>query len=234
MTMNKLCIITLTLILASILIIPASSFSSIFAYSPFEGVKRAEIKTETGKLYKFDVDIREDGGDEYIVTVNHKAKGDKVTLKQGEHIRLHIVQSGIVNDKIFAKFLDGKINVKEGEGKGNGAIQFKGKETLFVNANYPDNGYFHAIVPKIKKGDYKLVVKIDEGMELAFYFITSATIKSGGSGQTGNCDSAYPDFCIKSPPPDLDCADFTQKNFKALPPDPHNLDGDGDGVACED
>jgi uncharacterized protein YkwD len=47
------------------------------------------------------------------------------------------------------------------------------------------------------------------------------------------CDAAYPDFCIPPPPPDLDCDDFNRQNFAALPPDPHNLDPDDDGVACE-
>ncbi len=31
--------------------------------------------------------------------------------------------------------------------------------------------------------------------------------------QSGNCDSSYPDFCIPSPPPDLNCADISQKRF---------------------
>jgi micrococcal nuclease len=48
-----------------------------------------------------------------------------------------------------------------------------------------------------------------------------------------NCDSAYPDFCIPSPPPDLNCPDIPQKNFKVLPPDPHGFDRDGDSVGCE-
>jgi endonuclease G, mitochondrial len=52
--------------------------------------------------------------------------------------------------------------------------------------------------------------------------------------QTGNCSSAYPDVCIPPPPPDLDCKDIQHKNFKVLPPDPHNFDGkDKDGVGCE-
>lgn len=51
--------------------------------------------------------------------------------------------------------------------------------------------------------------------------------------QPANCSPAYPDFCIPPPPPDLDCRDFTQKRFRALPPDPHNLDNDNDGIACE-
>jgi endonuclease YncB( thermonuclease family) len=49
----------------------------------------------------------------------------------------------------------------------------------------------------------------------------------------GNCDPAYPDFCIPPPPPDLDCKDIPQTNFTVLPPDPHHLDGDHDGMGCE-
>jgi micrococcal nuclease len=49
-----------------------------------------------------------------------------------------------------------------------------------------------------------------------------------------NCDAAYPDFCIPSPPPDLDCKDVApHKRFKVLSPDPHHFDSDGDGVGCE-
>jgi micrococcal nuclease len=51
------------------------------------------------------------------------------------------------------------------------------------------------------------------------------------------CAPSYPDFCVAPPPPDLDCADFDQKRFRVLwtvaDPDPHRLDGDRDGVACE-
>ena len=48
-----------------------------------------------------------------------------------------------------------------------------------------------------------------------------------------NCDLSYPDFCINSPPPDLDCGDISQKKFTVLQPDPHRFDGDKDGVGCE-
>lgn len=49
-----------------------------------------------------------------------------------------------------------------------------------------------------------------------------------------DCDPAYPDVCIKSPPPDLNCGDIPFKKFKVLPPDPHDLDGnDNDGIGCE-
>lgn len=52
-----------------------------------------------------------------------------------------------------------------------------------------------------------------------------------------NCHPSYPDFCIPPPPPDKNCSDFTQKNFTVRwdvsDPDPHKLDGDKDGKACE-
>jgi micrococcal nuclease len=54
-----------------------------------------------------------------------------------------------------------------------------------------------------------------------------------GGGSGGNCSPSYPTVCIKPPPPDLDCGDIPYRRFKVLPPDPHNFDGDGDGVGCE-
>ncbi|MDH5508227.1 MAG: thermonuclease family protein [Anaerolineae bacterium] len=55
----------------------------------------------------------------------------------------------------------------------------------------------------------------------------------GGGGSGEGCDPAYPDVCIPSPPPDLDCKDVPYRRFRVLPPDPHNFDGDGDGIGCE-
>ena len=50
---------------------------------------------------------------------------------------------------------------------------------------------------------------------------------------TSGCDSSYPDFCIPSPPPDLDCGDIPYKRFTVLQPDPHRFDGDKNGIGCE-
>jgi micrococcal nuclease len=49
----------------------------------------------------------------------------------------------------------------------------------------------------------------------------------------GNCDPAYPTVCIAPPPPDLDCVDIPYRRFQVLAPDPHNFDGDHDGIGCE-
>jgi micrococcal nuclease len=47
------------------------------------------------------------------------------------------------------------------------------------------------------------------------------------------CDPSYPDVCIPPYPPDLDCGDISFRRFTVRPPDPHNFDGDHDGIGCE-
>jgi micrococcal nuclease len=60
----------------------------------------------------------------------------------------------------------------------------------------------------------------------------SACAPGGGSG-VERCDPAYPDVCIPSPPPDLDCADVVFRRFRVEATDPHNFDGDHNGLGCE-
>lgn len=47
------------------------------------------------------------------------------------------------------------------------------------------------------------------------------------------CAAEYPTVCIPPPPPDLNCADITYRNFTVLSPDRHKFDTDNDGVGCE-
>ena len=49
-----------------------------------------------------------------------------------------------------------------------------------------------------------------------------------------NCHPSYPNFCIPSPPPDLDCGDIPYENwnFTVYSPDPHGFDGNDDGIGC--
>ena len=49
-----------------------------------------------------------------------------------------------------------------------------------------------------------------------------------------DCDSSYPTVCIPSPPPRLRCADVNARAFTVLPPDPHHLDPDHDGIGCKE
>jgi micrococcal nuclease len=60
---------------------------------------------------------------------------------------------------------------------------------------------------------------------------STASMDDHGSND-GRCTSAYTGACIPPPPPDLDCADVPG-GFRSMGPDPHGLDGDSDGVACE-
>jgi len=48
-----------------------------------------------------------------------------------------------------------------------------------------------------------------------------------------NCDSSYPDICIPSNSPDLDCGEIRYSNFRVVGSDPHGFDGDNDGIGCE-
>jgi len=48
-----------------------------------------------------------------------------------------------------------------------------------------------------------------------------------------SCDPSYPDVCIPTYPPDLDCGEILYANFEVLQPDPHGFDRDNDGIGCE-
>jgi micrococcal nuclease len=51
--------------------------------------------------------------------------------------------------------------------------------------------------------------------------------------RSGACDPAYRGACVPLPPPDLDCGDVAASYFRSVGSDPHGLDADADGVACE-
>ena len=61
---------------------------------------------------------------------------------------------------------------------------------------------------------------------------TFAEPEASTSSQSG-CDRSYPDVCIPSAPPDLDCGDISYRRFRVEGADPHRFDGDRDGVGCE-
>lgn len=47
------------------------------------------------------------------------------------------------------------------------------------------------------------------------------------------CDSSYPTVCIPPYPPDLDCDDIPDQDFRVSGSDPHGFDREGDGIGCE-
>jgi len=55
-----------------------------------------------------------------------------------------------------------------------------------------------------------------------------------------NCDPSYPDVCLKTGIGDYDCAggsgngpNYVRGPIRVLPPDPFDLDHDGNGIGCE-
>ena len=63
--------------------------------------------------------------------------------------------------------------------------------------------------------------------------ITPPITSISASDEQDNCDSSYPDFCIPSAPPNLNCPDVPQKRFTVTGSDPHGFDRDNDGIGCE-
>jgi hypothetical protein len=73
-------------------------------------------------------------------------------------------------------------------------------------------------------------------VDVAGYFTGPASATTGNncsSTPPPNCDPSYPTVCIPPPPPDLNCGDIPHRRFTVLPPDPHNFDGNNDGIGCE-
>src|SRR3989344_4855863 len=65
-------------------------------------------------------------------------------------------------------------------------------------------------------------------------------IQSSQSTTNSGCDPSYPDVCIPPGAADYDCAggsgngpNYINGPIRVLPPDPHDLDRDGDGIGCE-
>lgn len=109
---------------------------------------------------------------------------------------------------------------------------------LFVNAELVQRGFAKVSTypPDVKYQSLFLQMQQEAraaGRGLWSTAIASAPQPTGVSPRPGNCDPAYPDVCIASPPPDLDCKDIPYKRFRVLGPDPHRFDAQHDGIGCE-
>lgn len=106
-----------------------------------------------------------------------------------------------------------------------------------------DNGFVNA---ELVRQGYATAVQFPPDTFMATYLeAVQAEARAAGRGLWGpgggcpippppsGCDASYPGVCFPPPPPDLDCGDISAQNFTVLPPDPHNFDGDGDGIGCE-
>lgn len=108
------------------------------------------------------------------------------------------------------------------------------RDDLFVNGDLVRTGHARAreyppnTARALELGDLGRPARV-EGAGL--WSACPGSAPAAAPPPTGPCDPAYPDVCL--PPPDLSCADIDANYFRALPSDPHALDANGDGAACE-
>ena len=70
-------------------------------------------------------------------------------------------------------------------------------------------------------------------MRWAFVVGVALAVATFAPTHAQDCDPSYPTVCIPPPPPDLDCGDIDECGFEVTGADPHHLDRDHDGTACE-
>ena len=76
-------------------------------------------------------------------------------------------------------------------------------------------------------------------MKIVLAVLTTFQVFMGAAiSQESECDPHYTGACIpvyRSAADDVDCADIEEKNFTVITigEDPHRLEGDDDGIACE-
>lgn len=128
------------------------------------------------------------------------------------------------------------------------AYLYRSSDALFINAAMIIEGYAAAYryPPDVANADWfsaldRQAREANVGLWAACGGINtpasgagsgSTTTTAGGTSSGTDCSPSYPGVCIPPAPPDLDCGDVTYKRFVVLPPDPHNFDGNGDGIGC--
>ena len=61
----------------------------------------------------------------------------------------------------------------------------------------------------------------------------NSEVDDNGVDMVNSCHPSYPDDCIPPAPPDLECDDISARNFQVVGSDPHDFDGDNNGIGCE-
>lgn len=116
------------------------------------------------------------------------------------------------------------------------AYVYRVSDGLFVNADLVRQGYAQAytVPPNVAHVDEFLALQADardagRGLWSACDDVVAA---SPAPREEGGCDASYPDLCLPPPPPDLDCRDVAERRFRVEGGDPHNFDGDRNGIGC--
>ncbi len=118
----------------------------------------------------------------------------------------------------------------------NRLLRYVFVDDIFVNYELVAQGYANTMTsaPDIACNEMFLnAEQLARNAQLGRWAPVEIAIPTESKSNYNNCDPAYPTVCIPSPPPDLDCAEISYRHFQVLPSDPHNFDGDNNGIGCE-
>lgn len=114
------------------------------------------------------------------------------------------------------------------------AYVYRAADDLFVNARIVKQGYAYVetVPPNVAHAEqFRRLARQAREHDRGLW---SACPNDGMSPlpAVGTCLPDYVGACVPPPPPDLDCADIGVP-VRVVGDDPHRLDADGDGRACE-
>jgi len=165
-----------------------------------------------------------DGKEEKVRYIGIDAPESTTTQEAfGKEATKHNAQ--LVRDQIVELYRD----VSETDRYGR-LLRYVVTNSIFVNLKLIEEGYAKAVTypPDVA------CATIFQYAERTARELGKGLWASATPSPPPNCDPAYPDVCIPSPPPDLSCPEISFRNFRVLPPDPHGFDMDGDGLGCEE
>jgi micrococcal nuclease len=114
------------------------------------------------------------------------------------------------------------------------AYVYRDHDGLFVNAEIVRRGYAYVetVPPNVQHADrFRRLARAARTNERGLW--SECPTKGGRpTNPDRSCLSDYEGACVPAPPPDLDCVDI-EGPVTIVGDDPHTLDGNYDGVACE-
>jgi micrococcal nuclease len=114
------------------------------------------------------------------------------------------------------------------------AYVYRAADDLFVNARIVGQGYAYVetVPPNVAHAEqFVRLARVARADGRGLW----SRCPNDGTGPKARSKECLPDYrgaCVPPPPPDLDCDDIG-KPVRIVGNDPHALDGDGDGRACE-
>src|SRR5581483_478019 len=115
------------------------------------------------------------------------------------------------------------------------AYVYRARDDLFVNAELVREGYAYVdtVPPNVEHASLFRKLARQAREHHRGLWAACPTQHGAARSLTGGCLPNYVGACVPPPPPDLDCKDIRHR-VTVVGDDPHHLDGNHDGVACEE